>query len=54
MFTRTGGGGYDTYGIDKQQGAIVVVRPDGYVGIVAPFEKLGDVEAYFAAFMVKG
>ena len=54
MFTRTGGGGYDTYGIDKQQGAIVVVRPDGYVGIVAPFEKLGDVEEYFAAFMVKG
>ena len=51
---RTGSGGYDAYGIDKQQGAIVVVRPDGYVGIIAPFESLRDVDAYFASFMVKG
>ena len=51
---RCGGGGYEAYGIDTEEGAIVVVRPAGYVGIVAPFEKLGDVEAYSAAFMVKG
>lgn len=51
MYARAGGGGYDAYGIDPQAGAIVVVRPDGYVGIVAPFEQLDDVDAYFAAFM---
>ena len=52
MYARVGGGGYETYGIDAEKGAVVVVRPDGYVGIVAPFERLEDVNAYFAAFMV--
>ncbi|RPD53360.1 hypothetical protein L227DRAFT_399930 [Lentinus tigrinus ALCF2SS1-6] len=51
MYARVGGGGYEVYGIDKEKGAIVVVRPDGYVGTVAPFESLDDVNAYFAAFM---
>ena len=52
MYARAGGGGYETYGIDVQTGAIVVVRPDGYVGIVAPFERLDDVNAYFTSFMI--
>ena len=52
MYARVGGGGYEAYGIDKQEGAIVVVRPDGYVGTVAPFDRLKDVDAYFASFMV--
>ncbi|GJE93871.1 phenol 2-monooxygenase [Phanerochaete sordida] len=51
MFARVGGGGYDAYGIDKTKGAVVVVRPDGYVGIVAPFESIQDVDDYFAGFM---
>ena len=38
MFKRSGGGGYEYYGVDPR-GAIVVVRPDGYVGVVAPFER---------------
>ena len=52
MYGRVGGGGYEWYGIDAQQGAIVVVRPDGYVGVVAPFEQLADVDAYFAGFIL--
>ncbi|KAI0738661.1 FAD binding domain-containing protein [Daedaleopsis nitida] len=52
MYARAGAGGYDAYGIDPHAGAIVVVRPDGYVGIVAPFERVDHVNAYFAAFMV--
>ncbi|KAI0352108.1 hypothetical protein OH77DRAFT_1409847 [Trametes cingulata] len=52
MYARVGGGGYETYGIDPQHGAIVVVRPDGYVGIVAPLDRLQDVDAYFNSFMV--
>ncbi|KIP04908.1 hypothetical protein PHLGIDRAFT_176210 [Phlebiopsis gigantea 11061_1 CR5-6] len=52
MYPRTdAGGGYEKYGIDKTEGAVVVVRPDQYVGIVAPFEKLDDITDYFAAFM---
>ena len=32
---------YSIYGVDPAQGALVVVRPDGYVGVVAC---LGDVQ----------
>ncbi|KAL4782713.1 FAD binding domain-containing protein [Aspergillus varians] len=32
---------YAIYGVDESQGAIAVVRPDGYVGVVA---ELGDIE----------
>jgi hypothetical protein len=32
---------YSIYGVNPAQGALVVVRPDGYVGVVAC---LGDVE----------
>ncbi|KAI0364365.1 hypothetical protein BV20DRAFT_956369 [Pilatotrama ljubarskyi] len=52
MYARVGGGGYEAYGIDPQEGAIVVVRPDGYVGIVAPLGRLQDVDVYFSSFMV--
>ena len=51
MYQRVGGGGYEKYGIDKEKGAVVVVRPDGYVGIVAPYESIDDVRDYFAGFM---
>ena len=49
---RSGGGGFAAYGIDKTQGAMVVVRPDGYVGMVAPLDRTADVDAYFAGFML--
>ena len=48
MYGRVGGGGYERYRSD----AIFVVRPDGYVGVVAPFEQLADVSAYFAGFIL--
>ena len=51
MFGR-GGGGYEAYGIDAAEGAIVVVRPDGFVGTVAPFEHLDDITRYFATFLL--
>ncbi len=50
---RWGGGGYEAYGISPTEGAIVVVRPDGYVGTVAPFEQLDDITRYFASFMLE-
>lgn len=52
MYKRTSaGGGYEAYGIDPH-GAIVIVRPDGYIGMVAPFDHLLDIDNYFASFMV--
>jgi phenol 2-monooxygenase len=38
---------YDKYGIDKNHGAIVVVRPDGYVGLVCNLEDTKQIDAYF-------
>ena len=51
MFGRAGGRGYETYGIDPVRGAIVVVRPDGYVGMVSPLEDVGELDSYFGGFM---
>lgn len=51
MFKRSGGKGYETYGIDPLKGAVVVVRPDGYVSMVAPLNGVHDINEYFAGFM---
>lgn len=51
MFERAGGQGYESYGIHPVGGALVIVRPDGYVGMVAPFECVGDLGQYFGSFM---
>lgn len=53
MYKRAGGGGYKTYGIGPD-GAIAVVRPDGYVGTVAPLQDLSYLDSYFASFLVPG
>jgi phenol 2-monooxygenase (NADPH) len=47
---KQGGDAYANFGINPS-GAIVIARPDGYVGMVAPFDKVDDLNAYFASFM---
>ncbi|PPQ64352.1 hypothetical protein CVT24_008421 [Panaeolus cyanescens] len=47
---KQGGGGYANYGIGEE-GALVVIRPDGYVGTVTPLQKVEELEAYFSQFM---
>ena len=41
------------YGIDENIGAIVIVRPDGYVGLAAEMNESGIkvIEEYFAGFL---
>jgi len=47
---KQGGDAYANFGISPS-GAVVIVRPDGYVGMVAPFDRIQDIDAYFATFM---
>lgn len=49
---RIGGRAYETYGIDREAGAIVIVRPDGYVGTVVPLDGVLQLDTYFDGFML--
>jgi len=47
-----GGNAYAAFGIDTNAGAIVCVRPDGYVGMAAPLGEANNaLTTYFASFM---
>lgn len=46
------GDAYRKCGIDENRGSLVVVRPDGYVGMIAELTDLDAVNGYFAGFMV--
>ena len=39
-------------GIDNKTGAIVIVRLDGYVGMISLLDKINDVEIYFGSFAI--
>lgn len=45
-----GGDAYESLGISPE-GAIIVVRPDGYVGTVAPIHGHDHISRYFAGFL---
>ncbi|KAF8075152.1 FAD binding domain-containing protein [Lyophyllum atratum] len=44
-----GGDAYANFGIEAT-GAVVIVRPDGYVSMVAPFERVAHINTYFTQF----
>ncbi|KAF5638135.1 phenol hydroxylase [Fusarium sp. NRRL 52700] len=43
---------YEVLGVSKDAGVVAVVRPDGYVGMMAPLSKTGDVEDYLRGCLV--
>ena len=47
-----GGGAYERFGIDAKEVTFVVVRPDGYVGMIAPSSALCDLREYFASLLI--
>lgn len=47
-----GGRIHERYGISRSAGAVIVVRPDGYVGTIVPLDELAVLDAYFAGFML--
>ncbi|KAL4960066.1 putative phenol monooxygenase [Aspergillus stella-maris] len=42
---------YKIYGVDESEGAIAIVRPDGYVGVVARLDDVERVEAYLGGVL---
>ena len=40
---------YKIYGVPQSLGALVIVRPDGVIGLVAHLEAYGEVSYYFRA-----
>ncbi|KAJ7573876.1 FAD binding domain-containing protein [Mycena floridula] len=48
---RQGGDGYSSFGIDPQGILSVVVRPDGYIGAMAPLAQVTDIKAYLDGFL---
>lgn len=46
----SGGTAYSTFGISPN-GAVVVVRPDGYVGRITPLDDVRAINGYFAQFI---
>ena len=51
-YGKQGGHGYEQFGIDPEQITVVVVRPDGYVGTIAPSTAIADLDKYFGSFLV--
>jgi phenol 2-monooxygenase (NADPH) len=43
---------FDILGVNKDQGLIAVIRPDGYVGVLAPLSASQQVESYFRGCVV--
>jgi phenol 2-monooxygenase (NADPH) len=44
---------FDMRGINRDQGCMVVVRPDQYVAQVLPLEAYSELSTFFAAFMLR-
>lgn len=47
------GAAYDNYGIDKERGCVVVVRPDQYVGWIGQLEDFSELQEYFDGILVR-
>ncbi|KAJ0328500.1 hypothetical protein COL5a_004808 [Colletotrichum fioriniae] len=48
------GDAYKNYGVDKQRGCVVVVRPDQYVAWIGELEDFDDLQKYFEGCLVLG
>jgi hypothetical protein len=49
---RGDGKAYETYGIDKTVGAVIIVRPDQYIGLIVGLEDTDVLDRYFAGLLV--
>jgi phenol 2-monooxygenase len=45
------GRGYENYGVDKNTGCVVILRPDQYVSWIGHLEDVDDMDRFFSGFM---
>ena len=43
---------YKTFGVDREQGCTIIIRPDQYVSYVGPVDDVKALNHFFSAFMV--
>ena len=48
-----GGKAYSSFGLSPD-GAVIIIRPDGYIGTVVPLDAPEALNEYFAGFMKTG
>lgn len=53
VYWDTEGRAHGMYGVDEARGAVVVFRPDGWIGCVVALENVHDLGAYFAGLLVE-
>ena len=46
------GAAYENYGVDKEKGCVVTVRPDQYVGWIGELEDFDELQKYFQGILV--
>ena len=46
------GAAYENYGVDKERGCVVAVRPDQYVGWIGGLEDFDELQKYFEGILV--
>ena len=46
------GEAYKNYGVDKERGCVVIVRPDQYVGWIGELEDVHDMDGYFSQILL--
>lgn len=46
------GHAYEKYGLDSERGAVIIVRPDGYVSLLVELEDTDRIDAFFAGCML--
>lgn len=46
------GEAYRNYGVDRERGCAVIVRPDQYVAWVGELEDVDEIDRYFSAFLI--
>jgi phenol 2-monooxygenase (NADPH) len=43
---------YQNYGIDREHGCAIILRPDQYVSYVGPVDDYGALDKFFSSFMI--
>lgn len=43
---------YDNYGIDPEEGCVVILRPDQYISYIGPVDDYDTLDKFFSGFMI--